>query len=211
MKKIAIKILECEEFELESIAKELQSYIIEGDYTISAIKKQILNDEIIELDISMNKKMPDFSDLTEKFDEEVIEYELYKQVDESWEVASLDDLEISRIPKWIFVMVSIALVSYFFVSIFEIFAIYDWYAFKYELSGFWGATLSTVTAFIPIVGSVVAYWSATELWHWSSLGALTFYFFYYLPLVGFIFYLIGIILKAFYEERWYRFWRPEFN
>jgi hypothetical protein len=211
MKKIAIKILECEEYELDSIAREFQSYIIEGDYSTSAIKRQILNNEMIELDISMNEKMPEFSNLSEKFDDEMIEYELYKQVDEIWEVATLEELEIDRTPKWILVIVSFALVSYFIISIFEIFAIYDWYAFKYEIDGVVGFVLSAVTAFIPIAGSVVAYWSATELWQWNSLYALAFYFFYYLPLIGFLLYLVGLVLKLLYEDRWHRFRHPEFN
>jgi len=212
MKKIAIEILDIDELLLYSIAKEFQPFIIEGDYAIDTIVKKLLEKERIELDISMNRKMPEFERVVERLDEEEITYQLYRRnEDGEWESSDYYSLGIDRTPKWQIIIVGIAMISYVVVSFFEIFAIYDWYNFKYELEGLFGVLLSIITAYIPFVGSLLAYWSATELWQWSSLTALTLYFFYYLPLIWFLLYIVWVVLKALYQERWYRFWYPEFK
>jgi len=71
--------------------------------------------------------------------------------------------------------------------------------------------VSAVTAFVPIVGSVFAYFGATELWHWNSTLTLFLYFWYYLPLIGFMLYLLWLIFWIFFKDKWYDFWNPEFK
>jgi hypothetical protein len=211
MKKIAIRFSIDEEDNVQSIAQHLQRFIIEGDYKVSSISKQIINNERIVLDIGMEDNMPEFTDFTEELDEDMVEYELYKSVNGDWDVCEIDDLELSRTPEWITNLVGANLLWYSVMTFLQFFFIYDWYSEKYE----WGFISSTVAAFftalVPIYGSLVAYWSVTELGDWESYKALWAFFGYYIPLLGFLLYVTWLLLKAFYGDKWYRFWRSEFN
>lgn len=211
MKKVAIRFLLDEYDEVKPLAQHMQRFIVEGDYTISKIMKQVEAREKIELDVGMEEGMPEFTELVEEFDEENIEYELYKHVNGNWDKCELDDLELDRNPEWLKNLIGANILWYLVMTFVQFFFIYDWYSEKYE----WGGIVSTITAFfstlVPIFGSLVAYWSATELSDWESYKALWAFFAYYLPLLGFFLYVAWIILKTLYSDRWYRFWRPEFN
>ena len=211
MKKIAIRFSIDEHDNVKSIAQHLQRFIVEGDYRVSSIAKKIINNEHIVLDIGMEENMPEFTEFVEELDEDMVEYELYKSVNGDWNICELDDLELSRTPEWITNLVGVNLLWYSIMTFLQFFFIYDWYSEKYE----WGGILSTVIAFftalVPIFGSLVAYWSVTELADWESYKALWAFFAYYIPSLGFILYLLWIVLKILYRDRWYRFWRSEFN
>ena len=211
MKKVAIRISIDEHDNVKSIAQHLQRFIIEDDYKVSSIAKKIINNDRIILDVSIEENMPEFTDFVEELDEEEVEYELYKSVNSDWDVCELDDLELSRVPEWIHGLVGLNILWYGIMTFLQFFYIYDWYSEKYE----WGGITSTIAAFftalVPFLGSLVAYWSVTELADWESYKALWAFFVYYVPLLGFILYLVWIVLKALFEDRWYRFWRSEFN
>jgi len=211
MQKIGIKFINIEFENGRGIAKNLQSFIIEGDYTISSIVDQLEKEKMIVLDVSKEDNMPEFTVTLEGFDEEEIGYKLYQEVNENWEETSLDNLDLDRTPQWLIWTIGLVLLSYFVVALIETSAIYNWYSIKYEIDGIFAGIGAFITAFTPIVGSVIAYWSATELWQWQWYNALFIFFFYYLPLVGFIFYLVWAILKALYMDKWYRFRHSEFN
>jgi len=211
MKKIAIRFVIDEEDNIKSIAQHLQRFVIEGDYRVASLAKQIISNERIVLDIGMEENMPEFTDFVEELDEHMVEYELYKAVNGDWDKCEIDDLELSRTPEWITNLVGVNLLWYSVMTFLQFFFIYDWYSEKYE----WGGILSTIAAFfvalVPIYGSLVAYWSVTELSDWESYKALWAFFVYYLPLLGFFLYLAWIVLKALFEDKWYRFWHSEFN
>ena len=211
MQKIGIKIIDLNEATPRNIAKSLQSFIIEGDYAIFSIIHQMQNEKIIELDVSKEENMPEFISTTEEFDEEEIEYELYAFVEEKWEQRELESFDLDRTPAWQLMTIGLVVIGYFVMAFFEVFAIYDWYNIRYELSGIASSIGAVVTAVIPVVGSLFAYWSATELWQWNSYVALILYFWYYLPIVLFLIYAIFWILKLLYAERWYQFRYSEFN
>ena len=155
--------------------------------------------------------MPDFEALVGEFDEAEVKYELYKAVNGDWDKCELDDLELSRVPEWLNNLVNVNILWYGVMTILQFFFIYDWYSEKYEWGGIASTFVAFCTALIPIYGSLVAYWSVTELADWESYKAFWAFFGYYIPLLWFILYLIWIVLKAFYQDRWYRFWRSEFN
>ena len=211
MKKIAIRFSIDEYDDVKSIAQHLQRFIVYDDYKISSITKKVINNERIALDIGMEDNMPEFTEFVEELDEEMVEYELYKPVNGDWDSCEIDDLELSRTPEWITNLVGVNLLWYSVMTILQFFFIYDWYSEKYE----WGGIVSTIAAFftalVPMYGSLVAYWSVTELSDWESYKALWAFFGYYLPLLGFFLYLGWRLIKAFYGDRWYRFWYSEFN
>jgi hypothetical protein len=211
MQKIAIKIIHTSEVEYKDIALHLQRFIIEGDYRLSAIIKQIEEQTLLELDVSNEENMPELTDLVEEFDNAEIEYQLYKKVDEVWKESKLDDLDLDRTPLWLNLLVGMTLIAYFTVGLIQTSAIYNLYNTNYEIYGLFSAIGAVLTAYTPILGSIVAYTSATELWNWSWYNALLIFFFSYLPVFGFIVYVIWLVLKALYSDRWYRFWRSEFN
>lgn len=211
MKKIAIRISIDEHDDVKSISGHLQRFIVEGDYKISSITKQILTNERIVLDIGMEENMPEFGDFIEELDDKEVEYELYKSVNGDWDRCELDDLELSRTPEWLTNLIGLNLMWYGVMTILQFFYIYDWYSEKYEWSGIVSSIVAFFIALIPVFSSLVAYWSATELSNWESYKALWAFFVYYIPLLWFILYLLWIIVKALYRDRWYRFWRFEFN
>ena len=211
MQKIAIEITDISEISYKEIALHLQRFIIEGDYRISSIVEKIKNNELVELDVSNEENMPELTIMLEEFDNVEIEYQLYKKVDEVWQESELDDLDLDRTPVWLTLLVSLTLITYFVVGLIQTSAIYNLYSASYEIYGLFSAIGAVLTAYIPILGSIVAYTSAIELWNWSWYNALFIFFFSYLPVLGFIVYLIWIVLKALYSDRWYRFWRSEFN
>jgi hypothetical protein len=211
MQKIAIEITDISEISYKEIALHLQRFIIEGDYRISSIVEKIKNNELVELDVSNEENMPELTIMLEEFDNAEIEYQLYKKVDEVWQESELDDLDLDRTPVWLTLLVSLTLITYFVVGLIQTSAIYNLYSTSYEIYGLFSAIGAVLTAYIPILGSIVAYTSAIELWNWSWYNALFIFFFSYLPVLGFIVYLIWIVLKALYSDRWYRFWRSEFN
>jgi hypothetical protein len=93
----------------------------------------------------------------------------------------------------------------------QFFAIYYFYSEKYDVGTIFSAIGALVTTLVPILGSLVGYWGATEFWQWESWGTFFAFFGYYLPLFGFFIYLGWLLLKGFYADRWYRFWYSEFN
>ncbi|RUM76811.1 MAG: hypothetical protein DSZ11_00010 [Sulfurovum sp.] len=211
MQKIGIKIIDLNKSTPRNIAKTLQSFIIEGDYSIPSIVYQMHNENIIELDVSKEENMPEFISTMGEFDEEEIEYQLYAFVEDKWEQRALDSFDLDRTPEWQLMTIGLVVIGYFVMAFFEIFAIYDWYSMRYELNGILSAVGAVVTAIIPLVGSLFSYWSATELWQWSGSFAFIFYFWYYLPILFLILYFIFWIIKIFYADRWYRFRYSEFN
>ena len=211
MQKIGLKIINTNYVSYKSISQDLQRFILEGDYSIASIIQQLKNKEMIVLDISNEDHMPELEIIIEEFDDNDIKYQLYQEVEDKWEEVELDDLDLDRNPAWLIFIVGVAFVGYLLFSFVEIFAIYDWYSIKYDIPEFFSAIAGVVTAFIPVVGSLVAYWSATELWHWDSLNTIVLYFWYYLPVLFFIIYLIGMVLKLLFADRWYRFRYPEFH
>ena len=214
MKKVAIRfsIDEHVEFDtLQNLAQHMQRFIIEGDYKITTIVAQLRANERIELDIGMEENMPEFTEFIEEFDEENIEYELYKSVNGDWDKCELDDLELSRVPSWITNFIGFNLIWYGVMTVLQFFFIYEWYSEKYEWNGIVSIVGAFFTALVPIFGSLVAYWSVTELSDWESYKAFWAFFGYYLPLISFFLYLGWLLLKAFYGDRWYRFWHSEFN
>ena len=211
MQKIGLKVIETPYVKYKSLAQDIQRFIIEGDYSIVSIIKRLKNEEMIVLDVSNEENMPELALIIEEFDDSDIEYQLYQEVEGDWEEAEIDDLNLERNPQWLIFTVGTALIGYFVFSFIEIFAIYDWYTIKYDIHGFFSAIAAGVTAFIPLVGSVVAYWSATELWGWDRLDTLVLYFWYYFPFLAFLLYLMSMVLKLIFADRWYRFKHPEFN
>lgn len=211
MQKIAIKVINSPEVTYKYIALHLQRFILEGDYRISSICEQLLGQELIELDISIEENMPEFTSVIEEFFENKVEYQLYKKVDTIWEESELDEFNLDRTPFWLTLIIGITLLSYFIIGLIQTSAIYNIYNSKYEIYGLFSAIGAVVTAYIPLLGSMVAYNSAIELWNWHWYNALFIFFIYYLPLIAFIFYLIWIIFVALFSDRWYRFWYSEFN
>jgi hypothetical protein len=211
MKKIAIRFTIDEDDDVKSLAQHLQRFVIEGDYRTSSLTKKIINNERIVLDIGMEENMPEFTDFASELDEHMVEYELYKSVNGDWDTCEIDDLELDRTPEWISNLIGLNILWYSIMTFLQFFFIYDWYSEKYEWASMVSIIVAFFTALVPIYGSLVAYWSVTELSDWESYKALWAFFVYYVPLLWFIFYLVWIFLKALYEERWYRFWHPEFN
>jgi len=211
MQKIGIEFTNLESNDARVVAKNLQSFILEGDYAISSILEQLEEEKMIVLDVSKEENMPEFTVTIEGFNEEGIEHILYKRENEAWEETGIEDLDLERNPLWLIWIIGLALLGYFVVGLIETSAIYNLYTVKYEIHGLIAGVGALITAYIPLVGSVVAYGSAIELWHWQWYNALFIFFFYYLPLLGFLLYLIWVVLKAFYADRWYRFLHPEFN
>jgi len=211
MKKIAIRFSIDEFADVKSIAQHLQRFIIEDDYKISSISKKIIANELIVLDVGMEDNMPNFMLFAEELDEEAINYELYKFLNDKWDKCELDDLELDRTPAWISAIIGLNVIWYGVMTFLQFFYIYDWYSEKYEWGGIVSTIASFVTALVPIYSSLVAYWSATELSDWGMYKALFGFFGYYTPLFWFILYLIWIIVKALFQDRWYRFWYSEFN
>jgi len=191
---------------IREIAVHLQPFIIYGDYAIASIMHQVQTQEIIALEVSKNKKMPDITSVIEDvFDEnKEIDYTLYQWTEESWKESDLYDLDVDRTPRWIYITIGLSFIAYILIGFVEIFAIYDWYTIKYEMGAFTATMGATLTAFVPILGSLFAYWSATELWEWDRLNAFLFYFFYYLPLLIGLIYLIFFILKIVWYSYKYR-------
>jgi len=209
MKKIAIRFSIDEYDDVKSITQHLQRFIIDDDYSIPTISKKVVGNERIVLDIGMEEKMPNFEKFVEELDAYSVKYELYKPVNGDWDKCQLDELELDRTPEWIKMIIGLNLLWMFMVMFLQFFYIYNWYSEKYEWGMLSSTVTSVVTTLIPIYGSLVAYWSATELSNWESYIALFAFFGYYLPLLGFILYLVGIVIKSFYQG--YQIWRSEFN
>jgi len=211
MYKIGIKIINIDELELKPIAQILQLFILEGDYNINNIIKQIKEDKIIEIDIDTDDGMPDLIASLEDWDDDSIEYQIYKLEDNKYKEISKDDLEAMLTPNWISNIIAISFIGYFVMIFFEIFAIYDLYTIKYTLDTTSAIISSIVTAIIPIVGSVMAYISATTLWHWGAIKAIIIYFWYYIPLILFLLYLLYILILGYGAYYWYKYRHPEFE
>ncbi|NOZ90129.1 MAG: hypothetical protein GXO60_02465 [Epsilonproteobacteria bacterium] len=212
MDKIGIKITDIDEFEIKSVAQTLQRFIVEGDYRLSTILNQIQNQDIISLDISKEDKMPEFTSVAEEFDELGVEYQLYKkEKDNSWKESKIEDLNLYRVPKSLILSISIVILGYFVMGVVGAFTITDLYHTKYGFDYIVSFISAVVTSFIPLVGSIVAYISATELWQWSSLKAFIYFFWYYTPIVLYLLYFTYIIIKSYGQYYWYRYRYPEFN
>ncbi len=211
MKKIAIRFSIDELDDVKSLAQHLQRFVIDGDYRTSSLAKKIINNDYIVLDIGMEENMPEFTEFATELDENMVEYELYKNINDGWDKCELGDLELDRTPEWISNLVGLNILWYGVMTFLQFFFIYDWYSEKYEWGGIVSAIVAFFTALVPIYGSLVAYWSVTELSDWESYKAIWAFFVYYVPFLYFILYLGWIVLKAFYADRWYRFWHSEFN
>jgi len=216
MKKIAIKFLpqaNDEEVEVKNIAQQLQRFIVEGDYRLATIVEKIDAEEMIVLDIGMEDPMPLFEDAVDEFNEQGLSYQLYKPSDKGWQAIEYEKLssELDRTPKWLHDVVAFNLLWFFVMTCVQFFPIYRFYDEKYEMGTFLTLSSTVVTGIVPIVNSIIAYFGAVEFYDWEASSALFAFFGYYLPLLGFLLYLIWIILKAMYADKWYRFWRSEFN
>jgi len=199
MKKIAIKFSIDKFDDIKSIAEHLQHFIIEDDYTISSISKKIIANELIVLGISMEENIPSFIEFTEELNDEKVVYELYKIVNGDWDKYELDNLELDTMPKRISTFIGLNILWSGIMTFLQFFYIYDWYSEKYEWGGIASIIVSFFTASVPIYSSVVAYWSVTELSNWESYEAVLVFFGYYFP-------FLWIMIKVFYEKRWYLFW-----
>jgi hypothetical protein len=210
MKKIAIRFTIDEYDNVKEIAQDLQRFIVEDDYKILTIIQKIRQNEQIVLDVGMEENMPKFTEVVEAFNENEIEYKLYKSLNGEWAECEVDELELDRTPKWITTLIGINIIWYLTILVVEFFAVHDWYSEKYKWNGFVDFIATIFTIFIPIVGSLVAYWSAIEIWNWNALLALFLFFIVYLPLTLFLLYILVLVLKALFAERWYRFRHPQF-
>jgi len=211
MYKIGIKVINTDEVELKPIAQTLQLFILEGDYRINSIIKRIKEDKIVELDIDTDDGMPDFIASLEDFDDDSIEYQIYKLEDNEYEEITKDDLDTMLTPNWIKTLMVISVLGYFVMIFFELSPIYDLYSIKYTLDTTSAIIASIVTAIIPIVGSVMAYISSTTLSDWGVIKAVIIYFWYYIPLISFFVYLLYILIKALILYYWYKYRYPEFE
>lgn len=93
------------------------------------------------------------------------------------------DLDDDECPKWKTRLGCLWIVVYLCMAVFEMFAIYDWIEWKYELNTFLSIIASVVVGFTLGLGSLLAYFGATEVWEWESLSAITVFFWYYIPIV----------------------------
>jgi len=132
-------------------------------------------------------------------------------VNNNWDKYKFDDLELEITPRWINTLIGLNIIWSGIMTFVQFFYIYDWYTEKYEWGGMSSTIASVFTASVPIYSSFVAYWSATELSDWGMYKALLGFFGYYIPLFLFIFYLILIIVKALFLDKWYHFWYSKFN
>ena len=84
---------------------------------------------------------------------------------------------------------------YLGMSFFEMFAIYDWLVFRFDIHAFFAFFSSLLLCFIPGLASLLAYWGATEAWGWESLSALIAFFWYYAPIAVYV--LVIMLTLAF--------------
>lgn len=210
MHKLKITIDKNQELDVVVLAKELQRFIIEDDYALGTIVKKLEQGKRIALDVSVEKNMPDFQELIESFDEDEVAYSLFQFKDGEWSSCTLDELDLERNRLLVF-MIGLAILGYLATSFVEIFFIYDWYTQKYEFSGIFATIGATITAYVPVVGSLFAYWSATELAQHDALNMFLLFFWYYTPVVGFFLYLAGLIGWLLYKEKFYNLLHPEFR
>jgi hypothetical protein len=217
MKKIAIKFLfeeDNEEVEVKGVAQQLQRFIIEDDYKLPTIIEKIVHREMIVLDVGMEDAMPLFEDAVDEFHELDLTFSLYKQQGETgWQEVDYETLasELDRTPRWIRDVIAFNLLWFIVMTLVQLFPIYKFYDEKYELGTLLTLLSTVVTGILPVVSSSIAYFGATEFYDWKSSSALFAFFGYYIPLIVFIVYLLWLIVKGVYAQKWYRFWRPEFN
>lgn len=81
---------------------------------------------------------------------------------------------------------------YFIMVVFVSYASFEWLQTSLELHALLAAPAAFVLGVIPVIGSVLAYLSATELWAWKDSSAFFFFFWHYLPAI----YPIGLLLIA---------------
>ena len=211
MYKIGIKITNREEVELKPIAQTLQLFILEGDYSIHSIIKRIKEDKIVELDIDTDDGMPDFIASLDDLDDDLVEYQIYELEDNEYKEITKDDLGWILLSLWIKTLIIISFLGYFVMIFFELSPLYDLYSIKYTMDTTYAIIASIITAIIPIVGSIMAYISATTLSDWGVIHATIIYFWYYIPLISFFVYLIYLLIKAFIIYYWYKYRYPEFE
>jgi len=98
---------------------------------------------------------------------------------------SEEDIELDEEDrsKWKTRLGCLWVVAYLCMSVFEMLAIYDWIEWKYEINTFLSIIASVVAGFTPGLGSLLAYFGATEVWAWESLSAIAIFFWYYIPIV----------------------------
>jgi len=211
MYKIGIKITNRDEIELKPIAQTLQLFILEGDYSIHSIIKQIKEDKIVELDIDTDDGMPDFIASLDDLDNDLVEYQIYELENNEYKEITKDDLGWMLFPLWIKAIINISFIGYLIMIIFEIYPIYDLYSVKYTLGTVSAIVASIVTAIIPIVGSIIAYISTTTIWQWGVIHAIIIYFWYYIPIILFFIYALYMIIKNYGTYYWYKYRYPEFE
>ena len=74
------------------------------------------------------------------------------------------------------------LVMYLGMAIFEMFAINDWLVWKYELNTFLSVIASIFAGLTPGLGSLLAYFGATDVWGWEKVDSVVIFFWYYIPI-----------------------------
>jgi len=100
-------------------------------------------------------------------------------------------------PKWKTRLGCLWVVAFLCMAIFEMFAIYDWLVLKYELNTFLSVVVSVIAGFTPGLGSLLAYFGATEVWEWESVSAIAVFFWYYIPIVLVSFLSAMVVAYAF--------------
>lgn len=100
-------------------------------------------------------------------------------------------------PKWKTRLGCLWVVAFLCMAIFEMFAIYDWLVWKYELNTFLSVVVSVIAGFTPGLGSLLAYFGATEVWEWESVSAIAVFFWYYIPIVLVSFLSAMVVAYAF--------------
>ena len=70
------------------------------------------------------------------------------------------------------------------------------FTWRIDLHGLLAAPVALIVGFVPGLGSLISYWTATEIWHWESWQAIAAFFWYYLPLVFIVIFMMSIVLFA---------------
>lgn len=61
---------------------------------------------------------------------------------------------------------------YLIMGCFEVVTTYQWLTIKLDWHGLLAAPVGLLIGFTPGLGSLVSYWTATELWGWDSLTTI---------------------------------------
>ena len=78
-----------------------------------------------------------------------------------------------------------------------LFSVYDFYRIYLDLNFFIAVVLSLLTAFIPIVGTILSISGAVIIWQWSITQATSFFLISYIP----VFFTLILYLYAKFKAR----------